>query len=175
MIEENSFRPNSIKVNACVGPVTFTGSTVDLPFNFEPLGARNTNFLGGISMYLEMSKNPNLRETYEKHFGGKYSEENKPALTCINLEKLLPNNITIDYLSIDTEGSEIPIIESIREQFWENQVRIVSVDVSSAGGESVREENSKNMEVVFRNLGFKRVKQMKHDDIFANEKLFNLN
>lgn len=168
MISEDVYRPNSIKINACVGPVTYTGATVDLPFNFQPLGKEETNFLGGLSMYLEMSKTPDLREVYASHFGGQYTDV-KDTLTCINLEKLLPSNITIDYLSLDTEGSEIPIIESVREEFWRDQVRLVSVDVSSAGGSSVRADNSRNMQLVFKNLGFKLVESLKHDDIYANE------
>ena len=118
-------------------------------------------------MYLEMVNEPRLRDVYSEKFGGGYTTRTN-MITCINLEKLLPENLVIDYLSIDTEGSELAIIESVNEDFWRNRVKLISVDVSSADGESAKQENARNLAVIMKDLGFKLVDIMKHDAIYVN-------
>lgn len=161
-------RTRSVAMQACVGPVTADGVHADMPFNFKPLGDQSTSFLGGLVTYLEMVNESSLRDVYSQKFGGGYTSHTTMT-TCINLEKLLPDSLKIiDYLSIDTEGSELAIIESISEEFWKDRVRLVSVDVSSADGEETKLENARNLAVIMKDLGFKLLEVMKHDAIYVN-------
>jgi len=161
-------RTRSVAMQACVGPVTADGVHADMPFNFKPLGDQSTSFLGGLVTYLEMVNEPSLRDIYSQKFGGGYTSHTTMT-PCINLEKLLPDSLKIiDYLSIDTEGSELAIIESISEEFWKERVRLVSVDVSSADGEETKLENARNLAVIMKDLGFKLLEVMKHDAIYVN-------
>ena len=75
-------------------------------------------------------------------------------------------------MSIDTEGSEIAIIESISQDYWTQFIKSVSVDVSTIKGDEEKAKNSARLLTVFEDLGFERVEQLKHDDIFINKQFF---
>ena len=70
-----------------------------------------------------MVNEPSLRDVYAEKFGGGYTTRTTMS-TCLNLERLLPEDLEIDYLSLDTEGSELAIIESVSEDFWKNRVTV---------------------------------------------------
>lgn len=117
----------ALLLNTCVSP---SNLSEPLTFVSNPFEGHNTNFLGGISSYLEMTQDGQLQAQYEKHFaGGDMYTPVVQTLRCSPLVDLLPDFVdTVDYLSLDTEGSELGILESI--PFDEIDIKLISVDVS---------------------------------------------
>ena len=117
----------ALLLNTCVSP---SNLSEPLTYVANPFEGHNTNFLGGISSYLEITQDATLQAMYEKHFaGGDVYTPVVQTIRCSPLCDLLPDYITkIDYLSLDTEGSEIDILKHI--PFDSIQIDIISVDVS---------------------------------------------
>ena len=117
----------ALLLNTCVSP---SNLSEPLTYVANPFEGHNTNFLGGISAYLEITQDATLQAMYEKHFaGGDVYTPVVQTIRCSPLLDLLPDYITkIDYLSLDTEGSEIDILKHI--PFDSIQIDIISVDVS---------------------------------------------
>ena len=102
----------ALLLNTCVSP---SNLSEPLTYVANPFEGHNTNFLGGISSYLEITQDATLQAMYEKHFaGGDVYTPVVQTIRCSPLFDLLPDYITkIDYLSLDTEGSEIDILKHI--------------------------------------------------------------
>jgi len=80
---------------------------------------------------------------------------------CTPLIDLLPSNVdTIDYLSLDTEGSELAILKTI--PFGKLKINVISVDVSSITGER-RDEGL--YDFLWKH-GYRKAASLTHDDIF---------
>lgn len=114
-------------LNTCVSP---TNLTETFTFVANPFENHDANFLGGISEFLEFTEDAILQAKYETHFAN--GDLYKPVvqnLRCSRLIDLLPSDVTeIDYLSLDTEGSELRILKTI--PFDEIKINVISVDVS---------------------------------------------
>jgi len=149
----------SLLLNTCVSPSNYSEQ---FTFVINPFDGHGTNFLGGISDHLELSKNAVLRGMYETHFaGGDLYKPIVKTLRCSPLVDLIPEYVSkIDFLSLDTEGSELQILKSIR--FDEITICIISIDVSSITGN----RNDEGFEEFLKPFGYKKVKQTLHDDIY---------
>ena len=114
-------------LQSCVSP-----KNISAPFTFviNPFEGHSLNFLGGISEFLEFSQDGIIQAKYEQHFAkGDLYKPVVERIRCSSLTDLLPEDIKkIDYLSLDTEGSELPILKTI--DFTIMDIRIISVDVS---------------------------------------------
>lgn len=152
----------ALLLNTCVSP---SNLSEPLTFVSNPFEGHNTNFLGGISSYLEMTQDGQLQAQYEKHFaGGDMYTPVVQTLRCSPLVDLLPDFVdTVDYLSLDTEGSELGILESI--PFDEIDIKLISVDVSSITGIRKGDDIAEFMTT----KGYKRIKQLLHDDIYQRQ------
>ena len=88
----------------------------------------------------------------------------KRFIETSTIEKILNKNNLIDYLSIDVEGGEMEILESIDFDFY--NIKVISV------------ENNKPEEIVFDKLlkrkGFEYADKLGVDEIFYNKKYFSL-
>ena len=117
----------ALLLNTCVSP---SNLSEPLTFVANPFEGHNTNFLGGISSFLEITQDATLQAKYEKHFaGGDLYTPVVQTLRCSPLVDLLPDFVTtVDYLSLDTEGSELGILSNI--PFDDIEIKIISVDVS---------------------------------------------
>lgn len=146
-------------LNTCVSP---SNLSEPLTFVVNPFEGHNTNFLGGLSAYLEMTQDGLLQAQYEKHFaGGDVYTPVVQTLRCSPLVDLLPDSVdVIDYLSLDTEGSELEILKHL--PFDQIQIDLISVDVSSITG--VRRGD--DIEQFMTTQGYRRIKQLSHDDIY---------
>jgi len=149
----------ALALNSCVSPTTLSES---FTFVSNPFESHNAGFLGGISEFLELTKDGVLQAKYEQHFadGDLYS----PVVNtkrCTPLIDLLPSNVdTIDYLSLDTEGSELAILKTI--PFGKLKINVISVDVSSITGER-RDEGL--YDFLWKH-GYRKAASLTHDDIF---------
>lgn len=152
----------ALLLNTCVSP---SNLSEPLTFVANPFEGHNTNFLGGISSFLEITQDATLQAKYEKHFaGGDLYTPVVQTLRCSPLVDLLPDFVTtVDYLSLDTEGSELGILSNI--PFDDIEIKIISVDVSSITG--VRKGDDINEFMATK--GYKRIKQLLHDDIYQRQ------
>ncbi|MDC3186469.1 FkbM family methyltransferase [Candidatus Pelagibacter sp.] len=84
-------------------------------------------------------------------------------LKTIIFEQAVPKNVNVDYLSIDIEGGEIDLLNSIN--FDNNNIKVVSVE------NNVPEEL--NFKDFFDNKNFVYFDRVGQDEIFYNSKFFN--
>ena len=85
-------------------------------------------------------------------------------LKTITFEQAVPKNTDIDYLSIDIEGGEMDLLNSIN--FNDNDIKVISVENNIPAEQNFKDFfNSKNF------VYFDRVGQ---DEIFYNSKFFKL-
>ncbi|CBY11734.1 unnamed protein product [Oikopleura dioica] len=149
----------ALALNSCVSPTTLSES---FTFVSNPFESHNAGFLGGISEFLELTKDGVLQAKYEQHFAD--GELYNPVVNtkrCTPLIDLLPSNVdTIDYLSLDTEGSELAILKTI--PFGKLKINVISVDVSSITGER-RDEGL--YDFLWKH-GYRKAASLTHDDIF---------
>ena len=117
----------SLLLNTCI-----SSTNLSEPFTFvtNPFEGHNTNFLGGISEFLEITLDGVMQAKYEQHFaGGDMYQPVEQTIRCTPLIDLIPEDVVvIDYLSLDTEGSELNILKNI--QFDQIEIRVISIDVS---------------------------------------------
>jgi FkbM family methyltransferase len=92
------------------------------------------------------------------------SQVEKRLIQTKTFDQILNKNNLIDYLSIDVEGGEMEILESIDFNFY--NIKVISV------------ENNKPEEIVFDKLlkqkGFEYADKLGVDEIFYNRKYYNL-
>jgi FkbM family methyltransferase len=86
-------------------------------------------------------------------------------LKTITFEQVVPKNVVIDYLSIDIEGGEMDLLKSIN--FNNNEIKVVSVENNSP--------TELNFKDFFYNKNFIYFDRVGQDEIFYNNKFFNLN
>ena len=72
-------------------------------------------------------------------------------------------NPTIDYLSLDIEGAELKVLQTI--PFSEVDIRVVSVEVLHVEKREVKKLMAKN--------GYKVLRDLRNDIIFCKPKNFN--
>ena len=84
-------------------------------------------------------------------------------LKTIIFEQAVPKNVNVDYLSIDIEGGEIDLLNSIN--FDNNNIKVVSVENNVPA-----ELNFKDF---FDNKNFVYFDRVGQDEIFYNSKFFN--
>lgn len=149
----------TLMLNACVSP---TNMSETFTFVINPFENHDANFLGGISEYLEFTEDGIIQAKYEQHFAsGDLYKPIVQTIRCSPLLDLLPEFVKeIDYLSLDTEGTEIRILKTI--PFDEVKIRVISVDVSSITG--VRRDNG--LKEFLTPLGYTKMFSLKHDDIY---------
>ena len=80
--------------------------------------------------FLEFSEDGIVQAKYEQHFAnGDLYKPIVKTIRCSPLIDLLPESVErIDYLSLDTEGSELKILRTI--PFNDIDIRVISIDVS---------------------------------------------
>lgn len=149
----------ALHLNSCI-----SSTNLSEPFTFviNPFDGHNTNFLGGISEYLEITQDGIMQAKYEQHFAnGDMYQPLVQTIRCTPLVDLIPEHIkVIDYLSLDTEGSELQILKNI--QFDQIKIEIISIDVSSITGK----RRDEGFEEFLSPLGYKKIKKTLHDDIY---------
>lgn len=119
-----------------------------------------TEMLSGIEETYNNRHNERVNREIEQH-GGKRKTMDVP---CYRLEKLLSdNNIThVDYLSIDTEGSEMQVLNSI--DFDNVTIDVIEVEVN------YRDEEEKFTEF-FDKKGYKLIAVLTCDNIYVRKEL----
>jgi hypothetical protein len=82
-------------------------------------------------------------------------------IQTITLEELLKkyNRTEIDYLSIDTEGSEYSILKNI--DFDKIYIKCISVE---------NNYHDNNIEILLKSKGFEKINRLECDDIYLNKK-----
>jgi len=149
----------TLMLNACVSPTNYSET---FTFVINPFENHDSNFLGGISEFLEFTEDGIVQAKYEQHFA--HGDLYKPVvqtIRCSPLVDLLPESVkVIDYLSLDTEGSEIRILKTI--PFQDIKIKVISIDVSSITG--VRRDSG--LKELLTPLGYTKMFSLKHDDIY---------
>ena len=103
---------------------------------------------------------------YKKNFDFIFNDEKSKVqnykLKTITFEQVVPQNIDIDYLSIDIEGGEMDLLNSI--DFNKNIIKVISLENNIPA-----ELNFKNF---FKNKKFVYFDRIGNDEIFYNSKFF---
>ena len=103
---------------------------------------------------------------YKKNFDFISNDEKSKIqnykLKTITFEQVVQQNIDIDYLSIDIEGGEMDLLNSI--DFNKNNIKVISLENSVPA-----ELNFKNF---FENKKFIYFDRIGFDEIFYNSKFF---
>ncbi len=93
------------------------------------------------------------------------SKVDKYEIKTVTFEKIVPHNVIIDYLSIDIEGGEMDILQSI--DFNKFKIKVISV------------ENNKpdliNFDLFFKKKNFSFFDRVGQDEIFFNNDFFKFN
>ena len=143
---------SAICINACAAKAN---DIVD----FLKVTGQREMFSGILSTYEK--EHFNVLERDIKHLGGSYQITKVPT---VNVNEVLTkyNLKNIDYISIDTEGSELEIIQALDFKLF--NVHVLSI-----------ENNYKNplMRELMKNQGFEFVKDLAWDDIYYNPHYFD--
>ena len=92
----------------------------------------------------------------------KTSKTQSIKLKTVTFEKSVPKNIDIDYLSIDIEGGELDLLNSIN--FKDNDIKVVSVENN--------EPSELNFKDFFDRKNFIYFDRIGQDEVFYNSKFF---
>jgi len=93
------------------------------------------------------------------------SKVEKFKTKTVTFEKIIPSNNVIDYLSVDIEGGEMEILESIN--FNKYKIKVISV-------ENNRPEKI-NFDLFFKKKNYSFFDRVGQDEIFFNNDFFKLN
>ena len=83
----------------------------------------------------------------------------------VTFEKIVPTNAIIDYLSLDIEGGEMDLLESI--DFSKYKIKVISVENNSP--------DKINFELFFKKKNYSFFDRVGQDEIFFNNNFFKLN
>ncbi len=83
----------------------------------------------------------------------------------VTFEKIVPTNMIIDYLSLDIEGGEMDVLESI--DFSKYKIKVISVENNSP--------DKINFELFFKKKNYSFFDRVGQDEIFFNNDFFKLN
>ena len=83
----------------------------------------------------------------------------------VTFEKIVPINTIIDYLSLDIEGGEMDLLESI--DFSKYKIKVISVENNSP--------DKINFELFFKKKNYSFFDRLGQDEIFFNNNFFKLN
>ena len=83
----------------------------------------------------------------------------------VTFEKIVPTNAIIDYLSLDIEGGEMDLLESI--DFSKYKIKVISVENNSP--------DKINFELFFKKKNYSFFDRVGQDEIFFNNDFFKLN
>ena len=108
-----------------------------------------------------------INETYFKRNSEIISKNDTSKMKTLNIkttifEKIAPQNVEIDYLSIDIEGGEMDLLNSIN--FEKNIIKVISVENNIP-----KEQNFKNF---FDEKNFIYIDRIGQDEIFYNNNFF---
>ena len=83
----------------------------------------------------------------------------------VTFEKIVPTNAIIDYLSLDIEGGEMDLLESI--DFSKYKIKVISVENNSP--------DKINFELFFKKKNYSFFDRVGQDEIFFNNDFFKIN
>ena len=86
-------------------------------------------------------------------------------LKTITFSDIVPKDTDIDYLSIDIEGGEMDVLESI--DFSKYKIKVISVENNSP--------DKINFELFFKKKNYSFFDRVGQDEIFFNNDFFKLN
>lgn len=142
---------NCIKVNGCISDKV--GSEKFLRVKGELV---DTEMLSGLVNDYDARHLERIDREIEEYGGSKEEIE----VTCYNINQLLKdNNIQqVDFFTIDTEGNELKILETIQFDQFDFDVFIV-------------ENNYETEEInqLMSSKGFKRIKKIGHDEVYRHK------
>ena len=93
------------------------------------------------------------------------SKVEKFKTKTVTFEKIIPDNNIIDYLSVDIEGGEMDILESIN--FSKYKIKVISVENNSP--------DKINFDLFFKKKNYSFFDRVGQDEIFFNNDFFKLN
>ena len=93
------------------------------------------------------------------------SKVEKFKTKTVTFEKIIPNNNIIDYLSLDIEGGEMDILESIN--FNKYKIKVISVENNRP--------DKINFDSFFKKKNYSFFDRVGQDEIFFNNDFFKLN
>lgn len=140
MTELHAFEPNSEEVKKLEWRYKSNIFKL-LKFNQQALSNTNgeLNFYSTNHSSMSSLLRPDI-ENYEKHFGS-YKEfdkwkDNISEKECIKVESVtldtyIGTNLTIDYLKLDTQGSELSILEGARDLLKSGKINVIKAEVST--------------------------------------------
>ena len=88
-------------------------------------------------------------------------------MQCLPLTSIIKamGNPTIDYLSLDIEGAEFPVLQSIA--FDEVDISVISIEVNHVG--QIFDGRKANLDTLMRRNGYEFYKSVEIDDIWVKQ------
>ena len=92
-------------------------------------------------------------------------------MQCIPLTSIIKalGNPTIDYLSLDIEGAELQVLESI--SFDDVDIKVISIEVSKLG--KIFDGTFTNLKHLMKRNGYALFKTLEFDEIYAKNDFLN--
>lgn len=146
-------RKNSIVINNCVSPQEFNNQIVRF--------RENVSMELSETMFQDLYEEPHYAKELEHEDGQYWDRLNK----CISLNSLLDQNSApskIDYISIDTQGSEWLIIKDFPLDKWNVKAFSIANDVYQGGQ---KEENRNKTKFYLQQNGYKIQKEFSLEEL----------
>jgi len=106
--------------------------------------------------------NTEYNRTFERTKKNKKTKFNKEILKTSTFDEIVSENFTIDYLSIDIEGSEFELIKTVN--FKKYDIKVISVENNFPKEQGFKE--------FFMNKNFSYFDRIGWDEIFYNNKYY---
>ena len=108
-----------------------------------------------------LAKNPDFQPTY-----GKY-ERRTIKMQCLPLTSIIKalGNPTIDYFSLDIEGAEFPVLQTI--DFTQLDIKVISLEISKL--DLIFDARYVQLKYLMKRNGFELYKEMDEDHIYVRK------
>ena len=122
-------------------------------------------FFEVVDGFTQMSgiNNANFKNSYDRIKKNSNSKINIINTKCVTFENIIPSNRIIDLISIDIEGGEPEVINTIDFNKYEIKVILVENNVP----------NKQNYIQFFKDRNFSYFERVGMDEIYYNNKFFN--
>jgi FkbM family methyltransferase len=126
--------------------------------------AEEVEFIDIVEGFTQMSgiNNTEYNRNFERTKKNKKTKFNKEILKTSTFDEIVSENFTIDYLSIDIEGSEFELIKTVN--FKKYDIKVISVENNFPKEQGFKE--------FFMNKNFSYFDRIGWDEIFYNNKYY---